>query len=182
MQAFFVGPSHIARLVLVDVALGMDTTKAAPSAGWPVRALLSIPSLRNGVVAATLTNPAFTSRLLRGLVADTTAITPARLAMFQRPFVVQRTTASFGEWLRPFITTNEQSLATDRSRYAEIAVPTLVIWGDRDSVTPIEQGRDLAHLLRASSWAELAGIGHIPAIEAPARFNAALLAFLDLNR
>jgi pimeloyl-ACP methyl ester carboxylesterase len=182
MQAFFLDPSRVARLVLVDAALGLDTTKVAARAAWPIRATLSVPSLRNGVVAATLTNPAFTSRLLRGLVADTTAVTPARIAMFQRPFVIERTTASFGEWLRPFMTTNEQSLATERSRYASIAVPTLVIWGDLDSVTPIGQGRDLARLLHASSWAELAGVGHIPAIEAPERFNAALLAFLDLNR
>jgi pimeloyl-ACP methyl ester carboxylesterase len=182
MQAFFLDPSHVARLVLVDVALGLDTTKVASSVGWPVRAVLAFPTLRDGVVAATLTNPAFTSRLLRGLVADTTAVTPERIAMFQRPFAIERTTASFGEWLRPFITTNEQSLATDRARYAAIAVPTLVIWGNRDSVTPIDHGRDLVRLMRASSWAELAGVGHIPAIEAPDRFNAALLSFLDLNR
>ena len=29
MQAFFLDPSHVARLVLVDVALGLDTMKAA---------------------------------------------------------------------------------------------------------------------------------------------------------
>ena len=83
---------------------------------------------------------------------------------------------------RPFITTTEHSLATERSRYAAIAVPTLVIWGDLDSVTPIAQGRALARLIPASGWAELAGVGHIPAIEATEQFNAALVAFLDFDR
>jgi pimeloyl-ACP methyl ester carboxylesterase len=182
MQAFFLDPSNVARLVLVDVALGLDTTKAASTAGWPMRALLGIPAVRNGFVAGTLTNPAFTSRLLRGLVADTTAITPARIAMFQQPFVLEQTTASFGAWLGPFIMTTERSLATDRARYGTIAVPTLVLWGVLDSVTPIDQGRDLARLIPVSSRVELAGVGHIPAIEAPDRFNAALLAFLDIQR
>jgi pimeloyl-ACP methyl ester carboxylesterase len=182
MQAFFLDPSKVASLVLVDVALSLDTMKVASAVGWPVRAVLGLPPLRNGLVAATLTNPAFTSRLLRGLVADRSAVTPERIAMFQRPFAVERTTVSFGDWLRPFVTTSEQSLATERARYAAISVPTMVLWGTLDTVTPIEQGRDLARLIPASSWVELAGVGHIPAIEATERFNAALVAFLELQR
>jgi len=40
MQAFFLDGSHIARLVLVDAALGLDTTTRA--AAWSVRAALAV--------------------------------------------------------------------------------------------------------------------------------------------
>jgi pimeloyl-ACP methyl ester carboxylesterase len=179
MEAFFLDPSRFASLVLVDAALGLDTLAKAAAPAWPVRAVLATPSLRNGLVAATLTNPAFTARLLRGLVADTAAVTPTRVAMLQRPFVLQQTTVSFGEWIRPFVTTTEHSLATERARYAAVQVPTLIVWGDRDSITPIAQGRDLASLIPNASWAELTGVGHIPAIEATERFNRVLLEFLE---
>ena len=176
MEAFFLDSSRIARLVLVDVALGLDTTAAGT--GWPVRAVLAVSPLRNALVSATLTNPGFTPRLLRGLVADTTAVTGPRVAMLQEPFVRERTTKSFGEWLRPFLLSGERSFATDRERYREIHVPTLVLWGDADSVTPLAQGQEVAGLVPGSTWVVLAGVGHIPAIEATGRFNAALVSWL----
>ena len=179
MTAFFIDGARVKQLVLVDVALGLDTTSKPTQLAWPVRAILGAAPLRSGIVSATLTNPQFTARLLRGLVADPNAITPARVAMLQQPFVRQRTTMSYGEWLEPFLTTSERSPATDRSRYASIGVPTLVLWGDRDAVTPPVQGRDLASLIPGVTFVELNGVGHIPAIEAPEKFNAALLGFLE---
>jgi pimeloyl-ACP methyl ester carboxylesterase len=179
MEAFFLDQSRVAALVLVDAALGLDTVAKPSAPVWPMRAALATPALRNSLVAATLTNPALTARLLRGLVADSSAVTPTRVAMLQRPFVLERTTVSFGEWLQPFVTTTERSLATDRARYAAIQLPTLIVWGDRDSITPIAQGHDLASLIPNASWAELKGAGHIPAIEATERFNHALLEFLE---
>ncbi len=108
MTAFFMDPSRVKQLVLVDVALGLDTTSKPTRLAWPLRAVLGTPPLRSGIVSATLTNPQFTARLLRGLVADPNAVTPARVAMLQQPFVRQRTTMDYGEWLQPFLTTTER--------------------------------------------------------------------------
>ncbi|MEP6494973.1 MAG: alpha/beta hydrolase [bacterium] len=176
MEAFFLDGSRIARLVLVDAALGLDTTARRP--GWPVRAALAAPPVRNALVSATLTNPAFTARLLRGLVADASAVTGPRIAMFQQPFVRERATASYGEWLRSFVTMSERSLATDRERYRAIRVPALVVWGEADNITPLSQGKEIAGLIPGSVWVGLAGVGHIPAIEATDRFNAELAGWL----
>ena len=78
--------------------------------------MLSAPPLRDAIVSATLTNPRFTARLLSKLVAETSAVTPARVSMLQRPFVVRGTTASFGQWLRPFVTTHERWRAPQGGR------------------------------------------------------------------
>jgi pimeloyl-ACP methyl ester carboxylesterase len=180
MEAFFLDDWRIAQLVLVDAALGLDTTAAGP--GVAVRAALAIRPLRNAIVSATLTNPRMTARLLRGLVADTTAITDARVSMLQRPFVRHRTTVNYGQWLRSFIAVRDRSLATERDRYRAIRVPTLVMWGEADSVTPLPQGKEIAQLIPASSWVMLPHVGHIPAIEAPALFNAELLRWLARKR
>jgi pimeloyl-ACP methyl ester carboxylesterase len=180
MEAFFLDNSHVARLVLVDAALGLDTNAAG--LGWTVRAALAVPPLRNALVSATLTNPRFTARLLRGLVFDTSAVTKSRVAMLQQPFVRERTTASFGEWLRPFLTLREHSLVSDRARYREIHLPTLLIWGEADSVTPLPQGEEIARLIPGAAWVTLPGVGHMPAIEATGRFNAELVGWLARPR
>ena len=99
--------------------------------------------------------------------------------MLQRPFVVSGSTSRLGEWLVPFATTRTTSLATDRARYRTICAPTLVLWGARDSITPLAQGEDLARLVPNARWVVLRDAEHIPAIEDPRGFNAALIAFLD---
>jgi pimeloyl-ACP methyl ester carboxylesterase len=44
------------------------------------------------------------------------------------------------------------------------------------------QGKEIARLIPASSWVQLPRVGHIPAIEAPALFNAELLRWLARAR
>jgi pimeloyl-ACP methyl ester carboxylesterase len=142
MQATFLAPSRVRTLVLVDAALDLQRAPgdahASPAA---LRAVLGATPLRDALVATTLTNPMMTGRLLSLLVSNTdAAVTPQRLAMLRRPFVVAGTTARFGEWLLPFATTSESSLATDRTRYAGLRMPTLVLWGERDAVTRSRRG------------------------------------------
>src|SRR5262249_45525025 len=152
MQATFLATPRVARLVLVDAALGLQPS---PTTAQPSRVLqmtLGFPPLRNALVASTLTNPMLTHRLFSMLVAETDAVTPARVRMLQQPFVVEGATAHLGEWLLPFATTSESSLATDRRRYASLTMPTLVIWGARDAVTPVAQGRDIVGLIPGAQW------------------------------
>ena len=117
--------------------------------------------------------------LLSKLVSNReAAVTRERVAMLQRPYVLQGWTRGLGEWLAPFATTRTTSMATDRSRYATLTMPTLVLWGGRDSLTPMQQGVDVARLIRGARWELLPRAGHIPAIEDERSFDAALLDFL----
>jgi pimeloyl-ACP methyl ester carboxylesterase len=119
-----------------------------------------------------------TRRLLALLVAEESAVTSERVATLQKPLVVEGTTERVGEWLLPFVTSSESTMANDRSHYPGLVVPTLVLWGARDTITPVDQGRDIASLIPGATWVELPRAGHIPAIEAPSALDAALLQFL----
>jgi pimeloyl-ACP methyl ester carboxylesterase len=176
MQATFLAPSRVAALVLVDSALGLRAAPAQPSP--LLRSVLEVGWLRNAIVASTVTNPWMTRRLLALLVAEESAVTAERVAMLQHPLVVAGTTERVGEWLLPFATTSESTMANDRSRYPGLAVPTPVLWGARDTVTPVDQGRDIVSLFPGAAWVELPQSGHIPAIEDPSAFDAALVKFL----
>ena len=194
MQATFIAPARVERLVLVDAALdlgrgcGMRDAECGVGSSFPpadtsapllLRAVLGAPPLRDAVVASTLSNPWMTGWLLSKLVSNReAAVTPERVVMLQRPFVLQGWTRGLGEWLAPFATTRTSSMATERARYATLSMPTLVIWGARDSLTPMPQGQDIARLIRGSRLEVLPLAGHIPAIEDERNFNAALLDFL----
>lgn len=60
-----------------------------------------------------------------------------------------------------------------------IEVPTLVLVGTEDVLTPPAEARRMAAAVRGARLVELPGVGHLSNFEAPAAFDAALLSFLD---
>lgn len=64
-----------------------------------------------------------------------------------------------------------------RSSLSQIGVPTLVITGSDDPVTPPADGRFLADSIAGSRYVELAA-AHLSNVEAAGEFNEALLTFL----
>ena len=64
-----------------------------------------------------------------------------------------------------------------REMVAKISVPTLIVAGDADPVTTVQDGKWLQQAIRGSELAVVHG-SHISNIEASAEFNAAVLRFV----
>ncbi len=62
-------------------------------------------------------------------------------------------------------------LADQRDRAARIAVPTLVLVGERDPVTPPGLSKQLAALINGSSLKVIAGASHLANLDRPEPFN-----------
>ena len=65
------------------------------------------------------------------------------------------------------------------SRYSEIAVPVLLLWGREDTVTPLHYGERMRNDLPDASLEVFAQCGHFPMIEARRPSTTALLRFID---
>ena len=63
-------------------------------------------------------------------------------------------------------------------RLPALEIPTLLVWGTRDRVFPASQARDAAARLQEGSLALIPDCGHMPHVECPDRFLAALDEFL----
>jgi pimeloyl-ACP methyl ester carboxylesterase len=61
---------------------------------------------------------------------------------------------------------------------AEIDVPTLIVVGAEDAITPPSEARAMHEAIPGSRLVELAGAGHLANLEAPDAFNAAIEEFL----
>ena len=59
-----------------------------------------------------------------------------------------------------------------------IRCPTLVLCGGEDRTTPPAFGREIAAAIPGAEFAELAGVGHMVTLEAPAAVNAAMARWL----
>lgn len=60
-----------------------------------------------------------------------------------------------------------------------ITVPTLVIVGEKDIITPPAESRALSDGIPNSTLAVIENAGHFPMLEQPIEFNRALRVFLD---
>jgi 3-oxoadipate enol-lactonase len=69
-------------------------------------------------------------------------------------------------------------LADQRDRAAAIEVPTLVICGEEDRVTPPALSEELATIIPEAKLELIPGAGHISNLERPAEFNRAVAEFI----
>jgi 3-oxoadipate enol-lactonase len=69
-------------------------------------------------------------------------------------------------------------LADQRERVHEIRVPTLVVCGDHDVVTPPGLSRELTHFIPGARYEAIKGAGHISNLEKPEAFNTLVGAFI----
>jgi pimeloyl-ACP methyl ester carboxylesterase len=66
-----------------------------------------------------------------------------------------------------------------RDRLPEVKVPTLIVWGERDSIIPVRDADEFERLIEDSRKVVMRDTGHIPMAERPQTFNDLLVEFLS---
>jgi pimeloyl-ACP methyl ester carboxylesterase len=62
---------------------------------------------------------------------------------------------------------------------AQLRVPTLIVVGEEDALTPVEESRRMAEVVAGARLEVIPRAGHLANLEQPARFNAVLTHFLE---
>jgi pimeloyl-ACP methyl ester carboxylesterase len=65
-----------------------------------------------------------------------------------------------------------------RERLPEIRVPTLIVWGEQDSIIPVKDAHEFDRLIPDSRLLVMAQTGHISMAERPVAFNDLMMDFL----
>ncbi len=86
----------------------------------------------------------------------------------------------YGLWIMALVRMAQSVLSADLTRRArDVALPTLIIWGDRDRVLPPAGAEKAKRAM--GDWATVVvipGVGHLPFIEATDRFHTEVDGFL----
>ena len=100
------------------------------------------------------------------------------------PAVFQRLVATMSALHKEsYIKTIEATTQYDRTAdLPHIKAPTLLVFGADDRLTPPRIGERMAREIENSRLVVVPDAGHLPNIERPAEFNAAVLAFLRQHR
>lgn len=59
-----------------------------------------------------------------------------------------------------------------------IKAPTLLLWGENDTATPLSDARKMERLIPDAAVVSFTGAGHYSFLDAPAQFAAVLRSFL----
>ncbi len=167
-EAVMADPSAFAGFLVVDGAIGLDTEdKPAP---LPLRS----GTLRQLAVSATITNPWAMQPLLKAFLHRKDRAAPY-VDTLNAPMERAGTTAAMADWLPTLLTRPEGAPSVTEAGWRGLALPTGFLWGVEDTATPLAQGERLAALVEGARLWPLEGLGHIPQIEDPAAFQAALI-------
>ena len=173
MQFAYQFPQETERLVLVaSGGLGPEVSPVLRAAALPGADLFISATARPAQIVG--------SALARGLAGIGLRPNPdvAEVARGYASLADGGRRAAFLATLRAVVGTDGQRVdAADRLYLAE-GLPVLIVWGERDPIIPVEHGHR-AHRTIAGSFLEIFdGVGHMPQLEAPAHFVAALERFL----
>ncbi len=173
IEAAIIAPERFSGLILIDVAV--DPNGSSNQSPNPIIAeFLKTGVLRNSFISTTLTNPLLTKYLLQKFIYKKETATDKIVNIYQQPLKIRGSTNALGDWL-PSLLFPQQGLLNQRSEnYQKLSLPTLIIWGDKDSITPLNKGQDLNQLIPNSRLMILNGVGHIPQIEDVGQLNHAL--------
>lgn len=148
-------PERVASLILADTFACHPEGRAILDRSLASLRELGMAGLADSRIDALLAQPADPA-LRRSLVEVMSRIDPAAY-----------TTAAEAVWL-----------ADQRREAAAITLPTLILYGSDDHITPPSLSEELKLLIPHAGLIEIAGAGHLPNLEQPAIFNRVLAAFL----
>src|SRR5271165_1124912 len=174
MQFAYQFPEITERLVLVSSGgLGPEVSPVLRAAALPGADLFIAATAGPGRVAG--------SALGRGLAA--VGLRPnadvAEVARGYASLADRDRRAAFLATLRAVVGTEGQRVHAGDRLYLAEGVPVLIVWGRADRMIPVAHGEHAHEAIHGSRLEVFDDAGHMPQLEAPARFIAVLERFLD---
>lgn len=163
--AFALWRRHAARirgLVLADTRAGADTLE-----GQAKRVAMQAQAVKDGAGA-------IADAMMPGMLGKTTRETRPRVVAFMDAMLRRASVPAIHDALDA-MRTRPDSTPT----LPGIRVPTLVLCGDEDVLTPVKESEAMAAALPDAQLGIIPGAGHASCVEHPAAFNALLSGFLQ---
>jgi 3-oxoadipate enol-lactonase len=158
-------PDRIAGLILCDTKAAGDSTD-----GKKARDELAALARAKGAMAVA-------ERMLPKLLGRSTRQTQPQLVQQVTEMIARAPVAGIVGALEAM-----RDRADSTALLSSIAVPTLVVVGQEDELTPPADARALADAIPNATLTTIAGAGHISALEAPTAVSRVLAEFLEAVR
>jgi pimeloyl-ACP methyl ester carboxylesterase len=175
MQIAYQFPERCERLVLVSSGgLGREVS--------PLLRGLSVPGVEQLFPLVCSTALLNAGRRLAAWLGDTFVRPGPVVEEIWRSYVAladDETRRAFFRTLRSVIDARGQTVCAIDRLYLASLVPTLIVWGTRDSLIPMSHGLGAHATIPGSRLVLFDDVGHFPHCEAPERFVETVVQFID---
>jgi pimeloyl-ACP methyl ester carboxylesterase len=160
-------PRRISKLVLVDAA-GYPIASQSVPIGFTLARLPGMKSLMEHILPRGVIQSS-----VRNVYGDPSKVTPDLVDRYYELTLRTGNRAALGQRFAQMVPSNTEALKT-------LHLPTLVIWGARDRLIPLDNAHKFARDIAGSQLVVFDDLGHVPQQEDPQRTLEALRAFLNL--
>ena len=155
-------PRYFQGLILADTRSQADTPEGVAGR---TRLLQTLKDKGSSAVA---------DEMLPKLLGETTRRARPEVTERVRSLALSNSAAAIAGSIRALMTRPDST-----PLLATIHVPTLIIVGDEDTLTPAAQAEEMHRAIAGSELTVIAGAGHLTNLEQPAAFNDTVARFLD---
>jgi pimeloyl-ACP methyl ester carboxylesterase len=178
MQLAYQFPEHCERLVLVSSGgLGREITPLLRAASLPGSELVLPLIVDDRVLGAGRTVGRLLGRIGLRVHTDLGEVLRGHASLSDG-----ETRAAFLHTLRTIVDPRGQRVNAGDRLYLAQAIPFLIVWGERDSIIPVEHAYAAHELVPGSRLEVFADAGHFPHLDDPLRFLKVLTDFLATSR
>ncbi|HEX8737827.1 MAG TPA: alpha/beta hydrolase [Pyrinomonadaceae bacterium] len=160
-------PERVEKLVLVDAVCNDDPKR------HPILRLANLPGMGEVISAFLIDSPRFVRRRLQNTIAPANhhLITDERIQTIRRPLHAKNAHRSVLQTARSW---NACRIEQDAQF---ITQPTLLVWGENDTIIPIQTGYKMHDAILNSRLVVFKDCGHVPQEEKPENFVAVVAGF-----
>lgn len=161
-------PQRVSKLVLVDAA-GYPLQPESVPLGFRVARMPGLRLLMEHVLPRGIVESS-----VRNVYGDPAKVTPALVDRYYDLALRAGNRQALAQRLA-------LNLSGDTEMIKTLKLPTLILWGAKDRLIPLENGRRFASDMEGSRLVVFDGLGHVPHEEDPQQTVAALKTFLALR-
>jgi pimeloyl-ACP methyl ester carboxylesterase len=155
-------PEKVDKLVLVD------------SAGYSLGHNGGPPATREMLLTLNPSTLAQTKQVMNSIFANKSMVTD----QLAERFFTDHLKKGDGYTISKFVDSILRNEDVVDGKLTAVKVPTLIVWGKQDALTPLAMGQSFAGDIAGSTLLTLDGCGHVPQMECAGKFNEALGKFL----
>ncbi len=169
MVTLLAKPERVEKLILVDSS-GYPLAPASIPIGFRMVRMPVVSSLAQVMLPQRIVEDS-----TRNVYGDPSRVTPELVDRYYELTLREGNRRALGERIKQI----EIDAITER--IPQIKTPTLILWGGRDRLIPLEAGQRFAKDISGSRLRVFEDLGHVPHEEDPARTVAAVQAFLTTS-
>jgi pimeloyl-ACP methyl ester carboxylesterase len=162
-------PAKVEKLILIDAVLNIDETKIIDT-----HSPAQFGFLRGLLIGILIHNDSFALSRLKSFVFVTDHIDKDLLAIYTKYFDTEGVTERLSQWFGDYLNDPLTYLSNASENYKNLTIPVRLIWGDKDTLTPLSGTEIILTTVPDIQLQTLQNVGHIPMIEDYELFDQAL--------